>query len=146
MSLTNVGPGIAPAPITLVDEMPVGLSPVSASGEGWACDIAGQTVTCVNDSDFAVGESSIVTIVAEVTAQGGELLVNVASAFGLNPDVLSLDLGGAFGSIEGFVLAAPEDLPRTGQNLDWLAWLGLMALLLGGLLLGTGRRRRSRLI
>jgi uncharacterized repeat protein (TIGR01451 family)/LPXTG-motif cell wall-anchored protein len=146
VAVSNIGPGPAYGPISMIDEMPPGLVPVTASGDdAWSCDIAGQTVTCVHAAEMGVGELGIVTIVAQVTATGGETIVNTAAAFGANPEVLGSDLSDDASDASGLVVAQEEDLPRTGQDLDRIAWLALITLILGGLILLFGRRRRPRL-
>jgi uncharacterized repeat protein (TIGR01451 family) len=46
--VNNVGPGFTTGAITVTDTLPAGLIPVSATGQGWSCVIAAQTVTCTS--------------------------------------------------------------------------------------------------
>jgi uncharacterized repeat protein (TIGR01451 family) len=58
IDVTNDGPGIAVNPV-VTDTVPAGVTGVTASGVGWSCDVAGQTVTCTRPL-LSVGLSSIV--------------------------------------------------------------------------------------
>ncbi len=50
----NLSPyGSTNAPVTVNDTLPLGVTPTSASGTGWTCSIASQTVSCVNSSILA---------------------------------------------------------------------------------------------
>jgi len=50
----NLSPyGSTSASVTVNDTLPVGLTPTSASGTGWSCSIASQTVSCVNSTVLA---------------------------------------------------------------------------------------------
>jgi uncharacterized repeat protein (TIGR01451 family) len=46
LAVRNVGSSTIAGLITVSDTVPAGLNVVSAAGSGWACGIAGQTVTC----------------------------------------------------------------------------------------------------
>jgi len=50
LTVDNRGTLATQGPVTVEDVLPAGLTPLGASGEGWDCQIAGQTVTCVNDT------------------------------------------------------------------------------------------------
>ena len=50
----NLSPyGSTSGTVTVNDTLPVGLTPISASGTGWSCSIASQTVSCVNSTVLA---------------------------------------------------------------------------------------------
>ena len=52
----NISPyGPTSGTVTVNDTLPTGLTPTSATGTGWSCSIASQTVSCV-DSDGSRGE------------------------------------------------------------------------------------------
>ncbi|HZW21680.1 DUF6701 domain-containing protein [Noviherbaspirillum sp.] len=67
--VTNDGPGGQPAPITVTDTLPTGVTFASASGTGWSCSSSGQTVTCTRNSLLPRG----------TTAPALTLNVNIAS-------------------------------------------------------------------
>ena len=46
LEVTNTGPTPDPGPVTVTDTLPPGVTYVSATGDGVACDATGQTVTC----------------------------------------------------------------------------------------------------
>ena len=69
LSVKNSGPNAAPGPITVTDTLPTGLTYSSASGTGWSCSNASQTVTCTRSTDLASGD----------TAPAISLVVDVAS-------------------------------------------------------------------
>jgi uncharacterized repeat protein (TIGR01451 family) len=43
---TSLGDPVGQGAVQIVDTLPAGLTPTSASGSGWSCTISGQTVTC----------------------------------------------------------------------------------------------------
>jgi uncharacterized repeat protein (TIGR01451 family) len=58
VTASNISPyGPTSATVTVNDTLPLGLTPVSASGAGWTCSIASQTVSCTDPSVLA-GASS----------------------------------------------------------------------------------------
>lgn len=138
--VANLGPGVAPGPIVLIDILPAGLDYVAASGTGWACGAIGQTVTCTHAADLAVDASA--AIVIDTTAHGddGDELTNAVSVE-------------SQGAVVEIIVTNNDDsailvigvLPATGRNLGTFAWAGLLLLLGGGLLIWAGRRRADRL-
>ncbi len=162
LEVTNLGPSAA-AGIVLVDTLPDGLTGVSATGEGWACEIDGQIITCERES-LAAGESSIVTVVVDVAATAAATeVVNVADVSSGTDDP---DEGNNHDEEESVVIeVVPEEidnpdppvtptppatevlptqsdpLPRTGSDPAPLAAMALCLVALGGLVL-AGRRVR----
>jgi uncharacterized repeat protein (TIGR01451 family) len=62
LTANNISPyGPTSATVTVNDTLPVGLTPTSASGTGWSCSLASQTVSCTDTSVLA-GASSYATI------------------------------------------------------------------------------------
>ena len=65
---------------TVSDTLPAELTPTSASGPGWSCAIAGQTVTCTRSDDLAEGSSyPPITLAVDVDPGAGTSIDNVAS-------------------------------------------------------------------
>jgi uncharacterized repeat protein (TIGR01451 family) len=62
LAVRNDGPEITDSAITVVDTLPAGLTYLSATGAGWTCNAAGQTVTCTNPGPLAVNASSAATL------------------------------------------------------------------------------------
>ncbi|MFN8113536.1 MAG: hypothetical protein U0R51_10090 [Solirubrobacterales bacterium] len=64
----------------VTDTLPAGATPTSASGSGWSCAIAGQTVTCTRSDNLAAGASfPSVRIDAAIDPGAGPALDNTAS-------------------------------------------------------------------
>jgi|GEM_PF-6612415 len=55
LSADNIGDSATVGPTVIEDDLPVGLTPVSASGAGWSCAISGQNVTCTHAGAIAPG-------------------------------------------------------------------------------------------
>jgi uncharacterized repeat protein (TIGR01451 family) len=71
LEVANKGTGAAEAPVTVQDELPVGLSFVSAEGQGWSCSAAYQTVTCDYSGDIAAGaEAAPIKLAVQVGLAG----------------------------------------------------------------------------
>ncbi|HEX7134065.1 MAG TPA: DUF11 domain-containing protein, partial [Iamia sp.] len=84
LAVANQGPspsvGTAGAPITVADTLPTGLTPLTATGTDWTCEITDQTVTCEHVGTVAAGSSlPPISITVEVSpaAEGG--VVNTAT-------------------------------------------------------------------
>jgi uncharacterized repeat protein (TIGR01451 family) len=78
-TLTNVGASATNVPMTLVNTLPIGINLVSAQGEGWTCGLSGRDVICTHPSALAVGATSIVTLIVEVTADAYPTVTDVAT-------------------------------------------------------------------
>jgi len=87
IDVTNLGPTDDPGPFQVVDNMPTGASPTSATGDGWTCDIAGQTVTCASANSLSNGATlPTITVVGLVADGVTGALTNVATATSPAPD------------------------------------------------------------
>ncbi len=84
LTVGNIGALASTGTITLVDTLPAGLSLVSASGAGWTCAGAGQTVTCTTSESVAPAGTATPVIVRVAVAAGlaGQILVNQAVVSG----------------------------------------------------------------
>jgi uncharacterized repeat protein (TIGR01451 family) len=71
------------AAVTINDTLPTGVTPSSASGTGWACSIAAQTVSCMR-SDMLAGASTYpaITVNANVTQSAPATVTNTAMVGG----------------------------------------------------------------
>lgn len=76
---TNVGAAATNVPLTLVDTLPVGISFVSAAGDGWTCDVSGRTVTCTNPSPLDVAATTSLTLTVGVGTDAYPSVTNVAT-------------------------------------------------------------------
>ena len=79
LTVVNNGPTADPGPVTVTDQLPKGLTPSSAAGPGWACEIAGQSVTCVRGGGLAASATSTITVRAAVQAGAYPEVVNTAT-------------------------------------------------------------------
>lgn len=87
LTVTNNGPLSEPGPITVVDTLPAGLSYVSATGTGWSCGAAGQTVTCTRSGSLANGAvAASITLTVAVSGGASGTVVNTATVSGQNFD------------------------------------------------------------
>jgi MSHA biogenesis protein MshQ len=84
----NGGPSVESGPITVTDTLPTGLNFGSASGTGWTCSAAGQTVTCTNPGPLAVG-AALPAITLIVKASSAATYTNTATVTGKMFDNIS---------------------------------------------------------
>ena len=73
LTVTNVGTAATTGTITVTDNLPDGLTFVSAAGAGFTCASAGALVTCSRTVPLAVNESAAITLLVRVgiNALGG---------------------------------------------------------------------------
>lgn len=75
----NRGPNAAETP-RVVDTLPAGLTYTSATGTGWTCSAAGQTVTCNAASDLAAGSTAApLTINVSIATGAASVVTNRAT-------------------------------------------------------------------
>ena len=81
IKVRNVSAERADGPTVVTDTIPATVQPISASGSGWACNIAGQTVTCTRSAAITAGETApTITVTGKApTNQGGTNVINTAS-------------------------------------------------------------------
>ena len=90
VAVTNLGPSVSRAPITVTDTLPAGTSFVSAAGTGWTCSASGQTVTCTSAGDLSLNEvAPAIVVTVHVAASTTGSLTNVAHVSGATPDPTS---------------------------------------------------------
>ena len=82
--VSNVGTfGASNGLVTMNDTLPLGVVPGSASGTGWACAVAQQTVSCVRSDALAAGSAyPAITINATVSQSAPGTLANTATVSG----------------------------------------------------------------
>ncbi|MDQ2957601.1 MAG: DUF11 domain-containing protein [Actinomycetota bacterium] len=148
ITVTNAGPNASVDPIVVTDHLQPGLSFHSAAGTGWTCGAAGVLVTCRHSASLAVGASSSIVLVAEVTAAPGATIGNVATVSGgsvagstnrtaaSNSAVLAVSATGS--ALDG---SGSGQLSQTGRDTQDPLLLALALLLFGLGLLLLGRRR-----
>jgi uncharacterized repeat protein (TIGR01451 family) len=80
---SNIGTAPTSGQIVATDTLPAGLLPTATSNAGWACGIAGQTVTCTSSTVIpAGGIATPITITVAVARSATGTLVNTASIAG----------------------------------------------------------------
>jgi len=152
----NLGPSVS-RDTKIVDTMPIGLEPVSATGEGWTCVITGQVVECILGDPIEVDASTTVKVEAHVTAASG---TNVENSVTVSGTGYPAGGEGATAVAGASVIAAPlpsqaapppsqavpppsqgTPIAFTGRNLLGLAGLGLVLSIVGALGVAIKRRR-----
>ena len=115
----NLGPATAQPAIVVKDQLPAGLTYVSASGTNWSCAAAGQAITCTRASGAgtlaANASADAITVVAKVDAGVaiGTSLVNYAQVAPAGNETVpeSNPLGTVNGGYE-------DGNPASGSNND----------------------------
>lgn len=74
----NTGTLPIPAPLSVIDTLPTGLTYDGAIGTGWSCSAAASVVTCRRDLPLAVGDSAVLVLATQVTPASGAQLTNCA--------------------------------------------------------------------
>lgn len=83
LTVTNSGTGPTSGTVTLTDTLPAGLAPQSATGTGWSCLAAGQTVTCTRSDVLAASATyPAVSLTASVSQTAAANVVNTAAVSG----------------------------------------------------------------
>ncbi len=84
VTVSNVGLlGPSSGVVTMNDTLPLGAVPSTASGTGWACGVAQQTVSCVrSDALAALGAYPVITINATISRNAPATLANTATVSG----------------------------------------------------------------
>jgi LPXTG-site transpeptidase (sortase) family protein len=93
IEVSNAGPDAAEGPIVVIDELPSGLTFVSASGTGWNCSAAGAIITCQLAADLGVNAATTLSLVVQLDAGLSSDVENVASVSSAtaDPDLLNND-------------------------------------------------------
>jgi uncharacterized repeat protein (TIGR01451 family) len=69
--------------VTMNDTLPIGLTPISASGTGWTCSVSGQTVSCTRSDSLAAATAyPSITLNALVSQSAPATLTNTATVAG----------------------------------------------------------------
>ena len=83
LTVGNSGGAPTTGTVTLIDNVPTGLIPVSASGTGWTCSISAQSVSCIRADALAIGASyPAVTLGVDVESDAPASVVNTATIAG----------------------------------------------------------------
>lgn len=83
ITVTNAGAGATSGTVTVIDTVPAGLTPTSATGTGWGCGIASQVVTCTRSDALAAAASyGVITLGVSIAGSASGSLTNTASVSG----------------------------------------------------------------
>ena len=82
LTVTNSGTVATTGTITLVDEMPAGITPAAGKYGEWSCTVSGQTVTCTSSAVLAAGGASSVTLPVTVADAAIPNAINNAAVGG----------------------------------------------------------------
>jgi uncharacterized repeat protein (TIGR01451 family) len=120
LQVRNVGLVATTGIMTIVDELPVGVTFVRASGDGWSCHINGRSLTCTSPGPLAAGALTTVTLDVTIPESERGSITNSATVF--TPD--DITPGNNTGTVSTPVVIGPD--LRTTKTLD------VSTLLLGG--------------
>ncbi len=83
ITVTNSGGIASSGTVTVTDTLPAGLTPGAATGTGWTCNTAGQTVTCTR-ADALNGAASypVISVPVTVAPNSSLSLTNTATVSG----------------------------------------------------------------
>lgn len=82
--VSNISPyGPSSGTVTVNDTLPVGVTPTGASGSGWTCTVAGQTVSCIDTTPLP-GNTTYpsITVTANVLQTAPSTVTNIATVSG----------------------------------------------------------------
>lgn len=79
LSVHNDGPSADPGVVTVVDQLPPGLSYVSGIGDGWICGEDAGLVTCDREGDFESGATEVIVLSVLVEAAAFPTVSNTAT-------------------------------------------------------------------
>ncbi|HKQ53248.1 MAG TPA: DUF11 domain-containing protein, partial [Pyrinomonadaceae bacterium] len=92
ITATNSGTGATAGVVTVTDTLPAGLTPTTATGTGWTCNIVAQTVTCTRSNVLNSGASyPAISITVSVAQTAASSLTNTATVSGGGQAVTSND-------------------------------------------------------
>ena len=139
IAVTNNGPNVSQNPIVVTDVLPAGLTFVSATGTGWVCGVAGQTVTCTFAGAVPVGRTVAFELVTRASGSPGTVIDNQAFLTDHVDRVPTNDR-----STARLELPPTGTHPHTGADTASLLLLALLAGMVGIVLVSAGRRRTER--
>ena len=142
ITVTNAGPQATVDPVVVSDHLDPGLAFSSASGPGWACEAAGQLVTCTHAASVTAGSSTSVVLVTKIVAATGTVVANVATVSG-GGSTASTPTNTAHLTVPA-ASSSSGGLPFTGLDVVGLVGVAAALMTVGGALTWFTRRRRLR--
>jgi uncharacterized repeat protein (TIGR01451 family) len=129
ITVANAGTGALAGPFTVTDDLPSGLTFVSAGGDGWTCT-GTETISCTHAGELAAGADASISVVTKVT--GSSKVTNTASI-----DVL----GKTVSSNASVTPTDPGGFAFTGAEATRWGFIGLLLVVGGWFALGLARKR-----
>ena len=82
--MSNIGGSPTSGSVTIIDDLPIGLVPISAAGTGWTCNVAAQGGAICNRSDALAPGASYppITLTVAVAVNAPASVTNTAIVFG----------------------------------------------------------------
>lgn len=141
LAVNNKGPSVAPTGIVMTDDLPDGLTYVSATGSGWSCAAAANVVSCTSASTLAVNATSTIDLTVAVSSAASGSIINSAMVTGENvgnggfvdPDSTNNDSSAAAPVLAADTFRSP--LAFTGAPAFLLTAVGLALIAIGMLVL-----------
>jgi len=125
LQVTNVNTVATAGLVTVNDTLPLGVSPISATGTGWTCSVSGQTVSCTRSDALSGGASyPSITVSVNVTQSAPATVTNIGSISGggdISPiNDTSTDVAGIFSTADMSVTnSASPDPVSAGSNITY---------------------------
>jgi uncharacterized repeat protein (TIGR01451 family) len=83
LTVSNIGGVATSSVVSVIDDLPTGLSPAAVSGSGWTCGISGNTATCTRGDPLTPGASyPPIALTVSVASNAPPLLTNTATVGG----------------------------------------------------------------
>jgi uncharacterized repeat protein (TIGR01451 family) len=80
--VSNAGSRETTGDVTVTDNVPAGMTPTAASGSGWQCTMAGQTITCQRSDPLAPGRAFPDILLLVNVSPSASSVANLASVRG----------------------------------------------------------------
>jgi uncharacterized repeat protein (TIGR01451 family)/fimbrial isopeptide formation D2 family protein len=138
-AVNNAGSATTYAPTTVTATFPDGLVPLNAGGDGWSCQVAGQTVTCTRPDNLAPGASfAAIRVGTRVDAKPGTILAVLARVSTAGDSVQPNDTSQT--AIKADIAATPSCAQSGKVVVDpTRMWAGARYTVTGRVVAGDGR-------
>jgi hypothetical protein len=122
ISVANQGPGVTSGTITMVDQLPIGMTATAISGTGWTCVLG--TLTCTRSDTLAAAASyPPITVTVNVSAGAPAQLINqVTVSGGGSPTASALDPTAILAAANPPTLLYPPDAATKVSTTPAFGW------------------------
>jgi uncharacterized repeat protein (TIGR01451 family) len=125
LQATNVNTAASSGVVTINDTLPLGTTPVSASGTGWTCSISSQTISCTTSNSLAGGATyPAISVVVNVTQAAPSTITNTSMVAGggdispLNDTATDVAVVGSTADLSVSDAASPDPV-AAGSNITY---------------------------